>query len=123
MITERTYKNLVILGANIVKDIKAIDTMENSYIVYEKACYIGEYIDYLSSIFADISTQDDFYYDMARIYYADMISVYAHDENLGEKYYELFWEMQNGEEDTKEAFEAFAKTIPADIQYWVRRNL
>lgn len=123
MITERTYKNLVILGANIVKDIKALDAMENSHIIFEKAYHIDEYIGSLASIFADIGTVRDYSYYLAHGEYADMISVYAHDENLGEKYFELFWKMQTGEEGTGEAFEAFVKTIPANILYWVRRNL
>ena len=120
-----TYRNLVIAGASIVKDLKVINAMDSGSFdeVFEDGQHLADALNHLVNVAADISAEDEFFYDMAKIYYADIISVYAYDEELGEKYIDLFWKMNNTEADAKEELDDLCKSIPNDIHYWVRRNI
>ena len=121
---DTTYKNLVIAGAKLVKDLKALDKADMEAVdeVYEDGYNIYDAIKLLVNIAADLTTEERFYYDMAQIYYADTISVYADNKELGEKYFDLLWKMNEGDEEAKAAFEELSKMIPDDEHYWVRRN-
>ena len=121
---DTTYKNLVIAGAKLVKDLKALDKADMEAVdeVYEDGYNIYDAIKLLVNIAADLTTEERFYYDMAQIYYADTISVYAYNKELGEKYFDLLWKMNEGDEEAKAAFEELSKMIPDDEHYWVRRN-
>ena len=46
----------------------------------------------------------------------------AYDKEIGEKYYDLFWKMNSGDEKADAEFTALSKSIPADEHYWLRRN-
>ena len=121
---DTTYKNLVIAGAKLVKDLKALDKADMEAVdeVYEDGYNIYDAIKLLANIAADLTTEARFYYDIAQIYYADTISVYAYNKELGEKYFDLLWKMNEGDEEAKAAFEELSKMIPDDEHYWVRRN-
>lgn len=122
-----TYKHLVLAGAKIVKDLKALKALkvmddEVYYEVFEDGEHLSDALGYLTWVAADISTNEDSAQEIARIYYADMVSVYAYDEEIGEKYYDLFWKMNSGDEKATAELMALSKSIPADEHYWLRRN-
>lgn len=122
---EETYKSLVIAGAGIVKDLKAIHKaeFENVESVFEKGVSMYDALKYLVNVAADLTTEDEFNYDTAQIYYADTISVFAYNEEIGEKYFDLLWRWVAGEETAKAELDALSKTIPDSEHYWVRRNV
>ena len=125
MVTNETYKQLVIAGAKIVKDLKVIDAMDFHATdkIFESGVHLYDALKHLINVAADMSTGEDYkLYDMAQIFYADTISVYAHDEELGEKYYDALWNMNSGEDGAKEKWDEIRKSIPDDIQLWVRRH-
>lgn len=122
---DTTYKNLVIAGSKIVKDIKTItkadpDAVDN---IFEAGVSMYDAIKHLINVAADLTSEDTSRYDMAQIYYADTISVYAYNEEIGEKYFDLLWKRNEGDEESKVALDELSKTIPDDEHYWVRRNV
>lgn len=120
---DTTYKNLVIAGAKLVKDLKALDkaNSKNVEAVYKDGYNIFEAIKILVNVAADISTEDKAYYDMAQIFYADTVSVYAYNHDVGEKYYELLWKWNEGDKDAEVEFEKLGESIPENEHYWLRR--
>lgn len=120
-----TYKQLVLVGAGIVKDLKAIQAMDadNCDEVFESGVHLYDALKRLVNVAVAISTNDDSPKDLAAIFYADMVSVYAYDKELGEKYYALFWKMNSGDKKADAELLALSKTIPDDAHYWVRRNV
>ena len=120
-----TYKQLILAGAGIVKDLKAIQAMDddNCDEVFESGVHLYDALKRLVSVAVAISTNDDSPKDLAAIFYADMVSVYAYDKIIGEKYYDLFWKMNAGDKKADAELLALSKTIPDDAHYWVRRNV
>ena len=121
-----TYKNLVLAGAGIVTDLKKIQAASatNRYRIFKDE-YIRLYdaLKLLVNVAADMTTDKPFYYDMAQIYYADTVSVYAYNKEIGEKYFDLLWRWNAGEEEARAELDALSKTIPDDEHYWIRRNV
>ena len=123
---EKTYKSLVIAGAGIVKDLKAINAaeLENVDTVFEDGISMYDALKQLINIAADLTTSEEYHdYDMAQIEYADIVSVYAYNEEIGEKYFSLLTSINAGEEEARAALDQLSTTIPESEHYWVRRNV
>ena len=120
-----TYKNLVLAGAKLVKDLKAISkaSMEKIDSIFEDGVSMYDAVKYLVNVAADLTSETDASYDMAQVFYAETISVYAYNMELGEKYFDLLWKCNEGDEEAKAAFDELCKGIPDEDHYWVRRNV
>lgn len=120
-----TYKNLVLADANLVKDLKVIGKVDTEVVdgIFEDGVSMYDAVKYLVNVAADLTSENDASYDMAQVFYADTISVYAYSEELGEKYFDLLWKCNEGDEEAKAAFDELCKEIPDEDHYWVRRNV
>ncbi len=121
MYTNDTYKSLVIAGAKIVEDIKEIEKADiaDVEIVYENGVKLYDAFKCLVNVAGDFTTGDD----VARICYADAVSVYAYNTEIGERYLELLLKVFSDDKNAVEELQELSKTIPEDEHYWVRRNL
>lgn len=118
-----TYKKLVLAGASLLKDLKQIAVAEEVETVFEDAVYSYDAIKQLVEVAADLLVGEDGARDIASIFFADTISVYAYNEEIGEKYYELVLKLLTGNEDAEKELKELSATIPDGEEFWLRRNI
>lgn len=118
-----TYKKLVVAGAALLTDLKQIADAEDAETVFEDGICSYDAIKQLVEVAADLLVGEDGARDIASIFFADTVSVYAYNEEIGEKYYELVLKLLTGSKNAEKELKALSAIIPDSEEYWLRRNL
>ena len=134
MISKETYRNLVLAGCNLVKDIiernklikecseQEIDMPEEIFDFLDTSPHTSEAFDSLVWVAGEMNFGVEHPHDFLRCMYADIVSVFTFDDPLAERLFELGYEVCTTNSVPEELAELYNKVSP-DIIYWVRRNL
>ncbi len=134
MISKVTYRDLVLAGSSIVKDIIECNELVEECTEQE----IGmppRVFDYMTTsphtceafkslvwVAGEMDFGVEHPHDFLRCMYADIVSVFAFDDPLAERLFELGYEVCTTNTVPEELVEIYNQVSP-DVIYWVRRNL
>ena len=134
MISKETYRDLVLAGSSIVKDIIECNELVEECTEQE----IGmppKVFDYMTTsshtceafkslVWAagEMEFGVEHPHDFLRIKYADAVSLFVFNNTNAERYLELLYELLTTDTVPEELL-AIEKQVSPDIIYWVRRNL
>ena len=134
MISKETYRNLVLAGCNLVKDIIQVEELIEECTEHE-IDMPAKVFDYMTTsphtveafhslvwVAGEMDFGVEHPHDFLRCMYADIVSVFAFDDPLAERLFELGYEVCTTNTVPEELVELYNKVSP-DIIYWVRRNL
>ena len=134
MISKETYRNLVLAGCNLVKDIIQVEELIEECTEHEidMPAKVFDYmttsphtVDAFQSIVwvaGEMEFGVEHPHDLLRIKYADAVSLFVFNNTNAERYLELLYELLTTDTVPEELL-AIEKQVSPDIIYWVRRNL
>ena len=134
MISKETYRNLVLAGCNLVKDIIQVEELIDECTEHEidMPAKVFDYmttsphtVDAFQSIVwvaGEMEFGVEHPHDLLRIKYADAVSLFVFNNTNAERYLELLYELLTTDMVPEELL-AIEKQVSPDIIYWVRRNL
>ena len=134
MISKETYRNLVLAGCNLVKDIIQVEELIDECTEHEidMPAKVFDYmttsphtVDAFQSIVwvaGEMEFGVEHPHDLLRIKYADAVSLFVFDNTNAKRYLELLYELLTTNTVPEELL-AIEKQVSPDIIYWVRRNL
>ena len=134
MISKETYRDLVLAGCNLVKDIiernklikecseQEIDMPEEIFDFLDTSPHTSEVFDSLVWAAGEMEFGVEHPHDFLRIKYADAVSLFVFNNTNAERYLELLYELLTTDTVPEELL-AIEKQVSPDIIYWVRRNL
>ena len=134
MISKETYRNLVLAGCNLVKDIIQVEELIEECTEHEidMPAKVFDYmttsphtVDAFQSIVwvaGEMEFGVEHPHDLLRIKYADAVSLFVFNNTNAERYLELLYELLTTDMVPEELL-AIEKQVSPDIIYWVRRNL
>ena len=134
MISKETYRDLVLAGCNLVKDIiernklikecseQEIDMPEEIFDFLDTSPHTSEAYTSLVWAAGEMEFGVEHPHDFLRIKYADAVSLFVFNNTNAERYLELLYELLTTDTVPEELL-AIEKQVSPDIIYWVRRNL